>query len=711
MSSRCTPTADAPIPSRPDRHPTGHPSRRRPSATTRLPHSRIDGPPMARTYTLRDTGSSPRRTLDLEARLNPQQRQVVEAPGGPMLVIAGAGTGKTHTITWRVARLIEDGVAPERILLLTFTNRAAREMLGRVEDLLGVRARAVWGGTFHGIARRLLREHATSLGYPENFTILDSEDAASLMKACIHARTPRRSDLRFPRAELVLRLFSATINTGRPLGDLLLDQAPQFEPHLEDLETLHAEFTARKVELGMVDFDDLLLLWARLLDEHPELATRARQRFDHVLVDEYQDTNRLQAHIIDEMVRDHRNLAVVGDDAQSIYAFRGAEYTNILRFEERYPDATRYLLEINYRSSPEVLDLANRSIAHNARQFPKTLRSEQPHGPTPALVECTDEHQQSQFVAQRILELRDEDIPLERIAVLYRAHRHAMELQLELSRRNIPFIVRSGMRFFEQRHIKDVLAFLRWVENPRDELAFRRVATLAEGVGDRTAEKLFLFLSAFDDPAAALADPRVERIVPSRGRRPWRNLSAVLQHLATPLVRSQASAAIDHVRDAFYDAWARQAFDSSTNRITELQTLAAYAEQHGDVAEFLDNLSLAGVLTGEDATAGPRADEYVVLSSIHQAKGLEFNAVFVLWLAEDRFPSARALLNEDDLEEERRLFYVAVTRAQRDLYLTRPMIAWEREHGRVVLRPSPFLRELTREPSPPPWERWTLASD
>lgn len=666
---------------------------------------------MARTYTLRGTPDAGRSRLLGDEQLNPQQQTVVDAPAGPLLVIAGAGTGKTHTVTCRVVRLIERGVAPERILLLTFTNRAAREMLSRVERLLGDRAHAVWGGTFHSCARRILRMHGPAVGLPTNFTILDGEDAAGVVRDSLKGVALRHPDVRFPRPETLLGLFSAATNTERPVEDLLLERMPQFHVHADDIVDLRDRYRARKRALGVVDFDDLLVYWARLLDHHPDVRDNLQRRFDHVLVDEYQDTNRLQARIVDSMAAQHRNLMVVGDDAQAIYAFRGADYANILGFEDRYPDATRHLLEINYRSTPEVLALANRSIRNNTAQFPKQLESRQPAGPLPALIECVDEDQQAAFIGQRVLELRDEGITLGRIAVLYRAHRHSMELQLELSRRGIPYVVRSGMRFFEQRHIKDILAFLRWVENPRDYLSFRRVVTLVDGIGPVTAERLFQHLEQGADPAAALRDSRHLRVVPGRARRSWEPVRDLLVHLAGESLRGDAAASLDLVRDSFYDGWGRQAFDSWNHRSIELDTLAEYAAQYGPVHAFLDSLALAGVLGGEDARPGESADEMLVLSSIHQAKGLEFNAVFVIWLAEDRFPSARAASDQREMEEERRLFHVAVTRAQRDLYLTRPMIGWERERGRVVLRPSPFLRELVVPGEPPVWERWTLAPE
>jgi len=664
---------------------------------------------MARRYQLKRAPSAARYRIDYDQRLNDEQLAVVTAGSGKLLVIAGAGSGKTRTLTYRVARLIEGGVSPDRILLLTFTNRAAAEMTGRVQELIQLDARAVHGGTFHSIGRRILREHGDRIGYPTNFGIIDREDSESLLKQVIAELDVDTRRGRFPRPGTVLNVLSASVNTGESIGDVLVSRYPQFAEHEDAVADAALRYQARKVDFGVMDFDDLLVNWRRLMADDDELAERLSARYEHVLVDEYQDTNAIQAELVDRMSAVHGNLMVVGDDCQSIYSFRGADFRNILEFEQRHPSAKRFMLRRNYRSTPQILGLANRSIACNEEQFEKELVSEQTPGPLPAHVRCRDEAEQAAFVAQRILELRDEDVPLDRIAVLYRAHYQSMELQLELNRRGVPFLVRSGQRFFEQRHIKDVLAFLRFVENPRDQLAFQRIALLADGIGAKTANRVFAWIQAHGDLEGALSHPDARTVVGRRAQASWGALTNTLLGLTQPSRRNNASEALDWVREQLYEPYAQRAFDNFPNRLREIETLTTYATQHGTIRGFIDSLSLEGDATGLDLDPGSDDDEQVVLSTVHQAKGLEFQAVFVLWLAEDRFPLARASETREELEEERRLFYVATTRAQRELYLTSPMLAFDRREGTVVLRPSPFVREIAPDGDEGAvLERWDL---
>lgn len=663
---------------------------------------------MAKTYTLRrGSGDAGRYQIDYARELNQEQHDVVMAGGGPLLVIAGAGTGKTRTLTYRVARLIESGVPADRLLLLTFTNRAAREMVRRVESLLRIDARTLWGGTFHSIGRRLLRECADRLGYPTNFGILDREDAESLTKQCIaNAEVPRGT--RFPRASTILRVLEKTQRGAKTVRDVLLEDYPQFSGELARIEQVLVAYQSRKFECGVMDFDDLLHLWRRVMVENDDIRERFARRFEHVLVDEFQDTNAIQCELVDLMASGHGNLMVVGDDCQSIYSFRGAEFRNILEFPERYPACQVQRLETNYRSTPQVLALANRSIARNVRQFPKALQAVRGPGPFPAMVTCRTEGEQAAFIANRILDLAEEDVPLDRIAVLYRAHWHSMELQVELERMNIPFVIRSGVRFFEQRHIKDLLAFLRFVDNPQDELAFQRVAGLGDGIGTKSAQKLYRAVRAAGGVRDALASDVTDRVAPSRGREGWRTIRKVLADIASPALAKDPAGAIDRAMNGFYETYATRAYDNATNRLREVETLANYASQYDSIDGFLSSLALSGGMTGVDA--GPGGDEEkesVVLSTIHQSKGLEFHAVFVLWLADDRFPSSRSLESEASFEEERRLFYVATTRAEQELYLTRPMQVWDRREGLIVLRESAFVREID-EPGSPVFERWDL---
>src|SRR5215218_8556039 len=441
----------------------------------------------------RDQSSLPERLTRYKSELNEEQFKVVTAQPKATLVVAGAGTGKTRAITYRVAYLIELGISPQRILLATFTNRAAREMLRRVEGLTGSQnVHRVWGGTFHRIANLMLPRHALSIGFDSNYSILDGEDARDFINVCIDDAAIDTKAKRFPKAEVVQDIISYANNTDTPIEDIVVAKYPYFEMLTPQLKRVDFIFQTRKRERNVMDYDDLLLNMKRLLVEKQEIADIYAEQFQHILVDEYQDTNRLQAEVIDLLAVKHRNVMVVGDDAQSIFAWRGAEFTNIYEFPKRYPEAQVFKLETNYRSTPEILGLANVSIANNRRQFPKMLTAMKRSSEfKPALIPCSDVDQQSVFIASRILELRDEGVNLEDIGVLYRSHYHSIELQLELSRRNIPYRVQSGIRFFEQAHIKDVVSYLRIIVNPRDELAWKRILKMIPGVGNATANRIF----------------------------------------------------------------------------------------------------------------------------------------------------------------------------------------------------------------------------
>src|SRR5688500_7005490 len=416
-------------------------------------------PTKVRRYTLK-TPTKPAKTYKVryEEELNSEQLDVVMAGEGPMLVIAGAGSGKTRALTYRVSRLIEDGVDPSEILIVTFTNKAAREMLSRVEQLVTTDTRRIWGGTFHSIGNRLLRRNAEAIGYRPNFSILDDEDSKEMMESAVSSLGIKTMEKRFPKGDVLLDMYSFLINTRTPLELHLEQNYPHFMMYGDEIVNVFRRYKERKREANSMDFDDLLVFWKVLLDEHDDVSAALKRRYRYILVDEYQDTNKLQADIIDSMASVRRNVMVVGDDAQSIYSFRGASFENILTFPLRFPETRIYKLETNYRSTRQILNLANESIAQNRFQFRKELQAVRGDGPEPAVVGVDDVFEQANFVAQRILELRDEGEQLGDIAVLYRSHYQSLELQMELSRRLIPYEIRSGVRFFEQAHIKDVLA-------------------------------------------------------------------------------------------------------------------------------------------------------------------------------------------------------------------------------------------------------------
>jgi DNA helicase-2/ATP-dependent DNA helicase PcrA len=643
--------------------------------------------------------------VDYDQELNEEQREVVLAGGGPVLVIAGAGSGKTRTLVYRVSRLIESGTDPSRILLLTFTNKAAREMLRRVEALLSVDTRRLAGGTFHSVGNRLLRRFGTRIGLPSNFTILDPEDSREMLEASVSDRRVKVTELRFPKGDVLLDLYSFTINTRRPFTEVLAERAPHFAALEDEIVAVFGRYRERKRAAGACDYDDLLLFWKRLLEENPETLRQLAGSFEHVLVDEFQDTNALQGELVDGMAQIRRNVTVVGDDAQAIYSFRGASFANILGFPERYPEAKTFRLTINYRSTPEILALANASIARNEKQFPKELRAARETGPVPAVVPLPDIPDQARFVAQRLLEWHDEGEKLSDLAVLYRAHYQAMELQIELTRRGIPYEIRSGTRFFEQRHVKDVLAFLRIVVNPKDELSWKRALKLFPRVGERTAAAVWEAIKDRPDPLEAFRGVREQSMDLPRGAdSSLRAFRSLLARVDSPSVRSAPAEAIRVVVEDVYRDFARAHFPNGDARLDDLEQFAQFAQPYDSVRAFLDEVTLYNELSGEDVVAREPEDDRVVLSSVHQAKGLEWSRVIVMGLSEGRFPSYRSTATPEGLEEERRLFYVAVTRAKNEVALVYPMLARDRYGVDVILEPSRFIAELPDEV----FERWTV---
>ncbi len=640
--------------------------------------------------------------LDYDGDLNPQQLAVVKAAGGPILVIAGAGSGKTRVVTYRVAYLIESGVDPSRILLLTFTNKAAREMLQRVEVLVPTAGGAggrVWGGTFHHIGNRILRRHAPLVGYQPNYSILDRDDAKKLMNSCLSDLkiNPRKS--RFPKGEVIGSLWGLAVNTRKPIAEIVLERVPYFHGFLDDIQAVVERYRNRKRELNVMDFDDLLFYWETLLREHPEVRKRYNEQFQHLLVDEYQDTNRLQADVLDLLAKQHGNIMVVGDDSQSIYSFRGANFANILTFPERYPGSKIYKLEVNYRSTPEILHLANTSIVHNRYQFPKELQTIRPPGSRPILVPVQDIMEQASFVAQKLEEINQQGVPLAQMAVLYRAHYHSMELQMELSRRRIPYEVRSGLRFFEQAHIKDVSSYLKITSNPLDELAWKRVLLLYPKIGKSTADKIWqMVLSGFLNPQTAMDAPEVLQKIPGRVRENWRLFSRTLSMLRDLEKTSGPGGMIDRVLQEGYESYLQSKYPDYESRMDDLRQLAAFAYRYSSCQDFLSELALLTSLEGESTPVRGRDENGTVkLSSVHQAKGLEWSVVFIIWLAEGRFPSVRSLLESggEGEEEERRLFYVAITRARDKLFLCYPRFAPDRGRREMIQRPSRFIAELS----------------
>jgi len=549
-----------------------------------------------------------------------------------------------------------------------------------------------------------LRTHADVLGYQRDFTILDRDDAQDLIKACVTDAGIETKGTHFPKPQVLNEIFSLTANTHKTTEELVDGQFSYFSQFAAQIADLAKRYTARKRATNAMDFDDLLALWLKLLQDNAEVREHYQRRFQFILVDEYQDTNKLQSDLIDLLAAKHHNVTVVGDDAQSIYAWRGANFLNILEFPKRYPGAKVFKIETNYRSTPEILNVANAAIAANVNQFAKELAPARKSGVKPALVACQDAGQQAAFIAQRALELRDEGVNLNNVAVLYRSHFHALELQLELTRQQIPFSITSGIRFFEQAHIKDATAFLKLVANPRDEISFKRLVQLLPGVAAKGAEKLWrAFQHEIQTPktttplAVALQDSIA--CVPKKTVMNWAQFTATIAQLEDATVRKSAARMLRLVMDAGYDDYLKETYANYARRLEEIQQLAEFAFQFGSVEEFLTQLALLTNVEAEDGNATKDDTEKLKLSTIHQAKGLEFDAVFVIMLCDGMFPSTRSMESTEGEEEERRLFYVAITRAKNELYLTYPLIrAGYGSTGMDAMQsPSRFLAEIPKE--------------
>ena len=647
---------------------------------------------MARAYTL-DGPAGVSAPIDFAAELNEQQLAAVTSAPGASLVIAGAGSGKTRALTYRVAWLLAQGVPARSILLLTFTNKAAKAMLERVRALVPG-AEGVWGGTFHSIGNRILRRHAERIGFRPGFTILDREDQEDMLASVLAREGLVTKDRAFPKAGVLADIHSYSINTGFPVRKVLGEKYHYFI-HLEmEIEAVLNFYEGKKREANAMDFDDLLCKTLELFLTNEDVAAEYQGQFRHVLVDEYQDTNRIQADLVACIARKHGNIMVVGDDAQSIYSWRGANIENILDFPKRYPGAQVFKIETNYRSVPEVLNLANAAILGNEKQIQKTLGAvRKSHPVRPALVCLETNIQQAAFIGQRVNELHDEGIGLHEIAVLYRAHYHSMDVQMELTKRGIPFTLTSGLRFFEQAHIKDVAAFLKFAINPRDEVAFKRMARLLPGIGDKTAETLWTKVNSALGGKPDFASLMPFK-VPAKAGKAW----AQFVHTLCDLVPGTGSLApapmMEAVQFAIYDDYMQEKYENYEARSEDLTTLAGFASQFTSTEEFLSQLALLGSVETADAFAGEGASEKLTLSTLHQAKGLEWKVVFLIWLADGMFPSARSLENPDSIEEERRLFYVGVTRCEDELYLTYPELRFGGGYGDNFQRPSRFLSEL-----------------
>lgn len=644
-------------------------------------------------YTLRREASVPqprRFFIDYQQELNPAQYEAVVTHQGPLLVIAGAGSGKTRTLVYRVARMIEEGIDPARILLLTFTRRAAEEMLERAGALLGGRCDQVTGGTFHSFANTVLRRYASRLGFTSTFTILDRSDSEDVINLIRTRLGLDKKERRFPRKQTIAEILSLAANKTCSMAEVLDDHFPHLFSELEDLLRLADHYRLYKQERNLLDYDDLLTKLRELLQLHPDVAERLSVTFRYIMVDEYQDTNRLQAEIVRLLAHTHDNVMAVGDDAQSIYSFRGATVRNIFDFPRLFPGTKIIKLEENYRSTQPILDLSNQIILQAKESYTKNLFTRREHGVKPILVEAESEHYQSRFVAQKILELREQGIPLDEIAVLFRSSFHSFDLELELSRRNIPFIKRGGFKFIETTHIKDVLAHLRIVANPQDAVSWHRVLLLLEGVGAKSSEQILAYVLGGPHQAQRLAE------YPGRGviATELKKLAELLAQItgAEQKPAEQAEAIVRY----YLPILKRTHRDDFPKRQKDLEHFIVITERYRSLDRLLSDMALEPPSDSVgDILAVDREEGLLTLSTIHSAKGLEWHSVFIIWAVDGRFPSLYNATDEE-LEEERRLMYVAATRAKENLFITYPINIFDRATGMVLSKPSRFLDGIPR---------------
>ena len=637
-------------------------------------------------------------SIPYKEALNPAQYDAVTTLEGPLLVIAGAGSGKTRTLTYRVARLVEEGVPPSTTLLLTFTRKAAQEMLRRASVLLDHRCERIAGGTFHSFANLILRRHAEKLGFQSGFSILDradGQDAINLLRTRMGLNLKER---RFPRKTTIATIYSKAVNKAVAIEDVILEDYPHFLEETVDLLRLYESYRAYKRENLLMDYDDLLIYLRALLEKNPDVQERLSQTYRYIMVDEYQDTNKIQSDIIRLLAATHNNVMVVGDDSQSIYAFRGANFRNIMDFPAMFPGTKIIKLEENYRSTQSILNVANVIISRAREKYTKVLFTQKKGSALPALVAAEDERMQSQFVSQRILELREEGVPLNETAVLFRSSYHSFDLEIDLNQRNIPFVKVGGFKFMETAHIKDLLAHLKILANPVDTVSWHRVLLMVESIGPKTAEEIFQAVASSSIGVKGLATVKPKpryALAFERLRKELESLDG--NHL--PLVEIGARLL------RYYEPILEKKYDDYPRRAKDLEHLLMIMGRYQHLENFLSDMALEPPNTSvDDILATDYEDEQLVLSTIHSAKGLEWHTVFIIWVLEGRFPATYAARSDEEMEEELRLMYVASTRAKENLYFTYPINIYDRGTGVVFSRPSRFIDGISEEIL----EHWSL---
>ena len=653
--------------------------------------------------------------IDYKKELNPEQFEVVQNGDGPCLVLAGAGSGKTRTITYRVAYLLEQGIKPENILLLTFTNKASNEMIKRVTELITSTKQSddelklPYAGTFHSVANKILRKYSPNIGYQNNFSILDADDSKSLIKICIKEHQPTEAR-KFPSANILQDIFSYAKNSGEPMEEVIESKCPHFSEFLMEIKKINCAYEKRKKESNAMDFDDLLTNLNLLLDlpltpclpvgkaslkrggfEESSVGKYFANKFHYILVDEYQDTNKIQSDIIDKLGVKHKNILVVGDDAQSIYSFRAAQIENILNFTKKYHQAKIFKLETNYRSSQEILDVANDVIANNNNQYPKQLKALDNSGIKPKIIPQNDNQEEAYYIISKIKELNNWGIKSKNIAVLFRASHHSQRLEMELVKNGISYDYRGGMRFFERAHIKDVLAFLKILNNPQDISSWLRLLNHEDGIGPSTADTIINKVTKIKNITEA-ENIKIDNLS-KKAQIGWQNFLSIFNNLLDNNQNHPAKL-IQTVKNSNYKKFLQNEYLDYKERLQDIDELANFAQKYTNLNEFLSEATLQEKYVSQDLKTSSTENDKIILSTIHQAKGLEWDAVFIMNLTSTGFPNERASTTNAGLEEERRLFYVATTRAKQHLFLTYPMeqSGW----GERINEPSIFLGEISQ---------------
>jgi DNA helicase-2/ATP-dependent DNA helicase PcrA len=601
------------------------------------------------------------KKIDYKNELNKAQLEAVESISGPFLVIAGAGSGKTRVLVHRVAYLVEQGIRPDQILLLTFTRRAAEEMLRRASLLLDERCKKISGGTFHSFANMILRKYAKLLELSSNFTILDQSDAEDAVNLVRSQLGYHKSEKRFPRKHAILEIISKSVNKSEDIPDVIYDEYPQFMEFSEEIKKIRQEYDKYKRQKSLLDYDDLLVFLKNLLAKHEDARASISARYKYIMVDEYQDTNKLQAHIACLLAADHANIMVVGDDAQSIYSFRGANFKNIIDFPKIFKGTKIITLEENYRSTQPILNLTNAVIAQAKEKFEKHLYTRKSQGNVPIFLDCPDENSQSRYVADKILELREEGVALKDMAVLFRSGWHSNDLEVELASHNIPFTKYGGQKFVEASHIKDLLSYLRIAYNAQDQVSWLRALLLIPKIGPKTATKIIESLVGNVDTKELLnKNPELSR------------LFELLKNVDCQ--RDEPARIIERFL-VYYQPLLKNKYDDFNKRLSDLDSLLRIAERYKTTEQFLVDMALEPPERSLiEAGRRDKDDTTLTLSTIHSAKGLEWHTVFLIYVAEGHLPSHLSLETDDEIEEERRLFYVAATRAKVNLFLLKPHI-------------------------------------